>query len=347
MRAALRALLEDAAIAPPADASGCDPSVAAILAPLGLFPSLHGDEDAVDRTAALAETLTADFRAVAASAVAAEAVRRAVGGEWDAADCGAEAARALADWARDWESALAERRPALAGSRAPETRHAASELLSAVPGLLRERNEDLAYRSIAAEATRHEPTTASDDPQAPFAPANVAWAVYLALRERRFDSAIADALAGGRETSAVGALAGAILGGRLGWRSIPGPWRDGLLARRLVEGRAEAYAEANPSILYEEDLAEAEAEWTRLETEGRRARFEALAATEARREERRGARKKSRKPPAPVLPASTYARANPAVGPAVDPEQARKEKALRGRKRIEWKEGRRDKTRRR
>ena len=343
IRAAIRALRDPGQSRPE---SMCDPAPAVFIVLLGIRHAAAEAGDLIAQAAAVVRTITSDMRAAAAAVAVAEAVRRALRGEWDAGDCGPVAVRSLAAWTREAETRMAETDPAKQLAAASAARHAVSDTLGVIAGLLREGNDDLARRSVAAEAARHEPESPLDDPQAPFAPANVAWALYLALRARQLDSAIAQALAGGRETSAIAALAGAVLGARLGLGAIPAAWRDGLLARGLIERRATAYAESDPSALYQEDLANAESEWTRLESEGRAIRFAALAESESRRQERREARRKPKKPAAPAAPPSTYARPASTILQAVDPEEARKWKALRGRKRIEWKEERRGKKRR-
>ncbi|MCX7011281.1 MAG: ADP-ribosylglycohydrolase family protein [Candidatus Sumerlaeota bacterium] len=344
LRLALRALRDPQQTGIPEPAS--DPTMAVCFAALGLHHAAAEAGDLIAQAASLASLFSGDIRTIASAAAVAESVRRALLGEWNACDAAMAAVRSLADWTRDAETRLAEERPQLFGVSEMARRHAVSDMLAVVPAALREHNDDLARRSVAAEAARHEPPAPIDDPQAPFAPANVAWAVFLAVRERAFDRAVCDALAGGRETSAIAALAGAILGARLGGEAIPVEWRHGLLARAFIERRAAAYAERNPAILYEDDLALAEAEWARAESEGRRQRFAARAKDEEQREERRKAKKKpAAAPPAALIPPSTYARPGRTLVEAADPEEARRQKALRGRKWIAWKVQRREKNR--
>jgi ADP-ribosyl-[dinitrogen reductase] hydrolase len=344
MRAAIRLLREGQGQRPP---SALDASAAARVAPLAIVRSGATGTDLAPEAAALASLTTSDPGAIAASAVMARAVLAALRGDLDSPDVALRAVEGLVDWARETEDRLLEGelgKEMLDPERAeaPESRHAVSETLATVPALLREGNDDMARRSIAAEASRHGPQRQIDDPQAPYAPANVAWAVYLALRERRFDRPVTEAAAGGREAGAMAAMVGALAGARLGLGAVPDPWRSGLLARNLVEGRATAYAEGDSSVIYAEDLAASEEGWTGLEIEGRRERFSALAEREKRRQERHGPRKKAGKPSPPSPPPSTYARSSrPGYDDEPDPEQARKNKALRGRKRIAWKDGRR------
>ena len=98
-----------------------------------------------------------------------------------------------------------------------------------------------ARRGICAEARRHDPEANADDPQAPNAAANLAWALYLALREPRLNRPLADALNAGRETNAIAALVGAVAGARLGSEAISKPWRESLLAREFIERRVAAH----------------------------------------------------------------------------------------------------------
>jgi ADP-ribosylglycohydrolase len=340
LRAAIGCLRESSK--PPRSLS---PGPAAWIAPLGIFAFSHVEQiDPALLAGSLAGVVTGDIRTISAAAVCAEAVRRCLAGECDAADCGGEAAEGLSGWAHGAEERLSAQ-GFDCGEDSEAGLHAVSQTLSVIAPSLRENNDDLARRSILAEASRHSSERLSDDVQAPFAPANVAWALYLALKQRRFDVPVEHALSGGRCASDIAAVIGAIQGARLGAGAIPSPWSSGLLARDLIAGRAAAYFEGDIAAIYENDLCRAEAAWSQMESEGRARRFAAVQESQKKRDERKQGKKKT--PSAPAPPPTTYARVDlPAFDNAPDPEKARKDKAQRGRKRIDWKEDRRKRSRR-
>ncbi len=314
------------------------------IVPLGIFASTQSEEiDLASLAGSLAGVATSDIRTAASAAVCAEALRRCLAGEWDASDGGVDAAASLTDWAKGAEDRLLENGFRSGDDEAADSVDAVSQTLSVVAPSLKEGNDDLARRSILAEASRHSSERLSADVQAPFAPANIAWALYLALKQRRFDAPVEQALSGGRSASEIAAVIGAIQGARLGPSAIPAPWLSGLIARDLVVHRATAYFEGDIAAIYENDLCQAESAWTRMESEGRAGRFATIQETQKKRDER----KQSKKPRTlAARPPTTYARADlPAFDPGPDPEEARKKRAQRGRKRIDWKEDRRKRSR--
>jgi len=344
LRAALRGWLEGEP--PPQIVRPMGPSALGWMAPLAIRLAAEGADMDFGEALALLRPAAGDPLALACALAFGEALRRALGGQWDDWTNPRQPVAELAEWTR----ALAPRiAPGLADRLAPDAEaacRAAAETLLATAGLLAEGNAEIAAASIAAEASRGGAERAIKEPQAPHPAANLAWAVYLAARDRRTDRAMSDALGGGREAPSIAAMTGALAGAMRGAEALPAAWRRGLLASALIERRAEALASGNPAAIYEDDLAAAEAEWTRIETQGRARRFEEMQAKAARREERHGTAKAGKTAPGPAAPPSTYARADPPVFDQPDPEQARREKARRGKKRIEWKEQRRASRRR-
>jgi hypothetical protein len=148
----------------------------------------------------------------------------------------------------------------------------------------------------------------------------------------------------GKESDTAAALAGAVIGAQHGEEGIPEDWRHGLLGGGLVTAFADALA--GTSATAPPDLVEAESELTGREERAR----EPLVAEHARRrarEERRTAAHPKRPQPVPTPeplpfppPPETYLRR------ADDPDAKRRERAARGRKRIEWKAERRRAPRR-
>lgn len=327
LKAALRSLSR---AEPPSTAQAPEAVAAVALAPIALQAAVRSSELDMEMALRAVAMLSGNGEAQAAAVAFAQCLLLGLHGDLDQ-DPGLMAAlRDLRDLAASIESRLALEDGVT------------SSLVGILPGLLKERNDDLARRSIAAEASRHSPDHALSDPQQPFAPANVAWAMYLALRERKFDQPVAAAIQGGKETNTVAALCGCLAGARLGARTIPPAWRKGCLAAELADSRVRALLEDNPSIIYEIDLFELEEQWARLQREGRASRLRAAEDARARRDERQARKKPAQKTP-PSPPPSTYARPGREFMPPPDPqdpEEARKRKAQRAKKRIGWKEDR-------
>lgn len=217
--------------------------------------------------------------------------------------------------------------------------HGMSRALGALPGLLAEGDDTLAEQTLLRQAQHHAPAQPVTSITGGFAPATVPAALYHALVRDRFAAPVSHLASQGRESSTAGAIAGAILGLRLGVEAIPAEWRERLAASEAISlfaGHLAGDAVELPGLL------ELEASLTRQEHAARAplvtARAKRLAVSTRReaahpRPPRQGA---VAPPPLPFAPPPhTYLRAEN------DPAAKRREKAARGRKRIGWKDDRR------
>ncbi|MBN1516859.1 ADP-ribosylglycohydrolase family protein [Candidatus Sumerlaeota bacterium] len=224
--------------------------------------------------------------------------------------------------------------------------HHISETLGALWACVREGDDDLTRRTIIAQANLCGPEHPIKDTTQGFAPAAATMCLYFALSRGNFLQAVRAAVNEGRATCSVGAIVGALAGARFGVEQIPDEWREGLLNREQVELRGRMLHERETDWSQREFLPQMEHTWTRQEREH--------FADSLRRLERSQAKHAEKHPPKPKKPKSKpYTGPDPAeiIGPydadwisgGADPETRRKERAQRGRKRIEWKEERRRK----
>lgn len=223
--------------------------------------------------------------------------------------------------------------------------HAMSGALAALAALVQESDDDLAIQTLLRQANRLGPRQAIASPTAGFAPATVAVALYFALAHMRVAESLSRLVSEGKGASVAGAALGALLGARLGEEAIPADWRRGLLAHAEITEWANAMAEMRTAADLP-DLLACELAWTLREQEARTPLLADLARRRAREERRAAAPPKRIKPePAPQAeafapPPQTYLR------PKDDrPGAKQRERAARGRKRIAWKDERRERRR--
>lgn len=313
-----------------------DPTSAIAVSPLALYAA--STQSPLDHAQVLkcARLFSEEPFSMVTSIALAEALYMTLQGEFDSPNSLVASYRELASRVASFEETLG----------VDDT--SVSSIIGLLPGLTREDDETLARKSIVAESRRLLDNPAFDDPQQPFPPANLTWALYLSFRQRKFDQPILNAAEGGRESNAISAMCGLLCGARLGPESIPSAWLDGLVARPLVGSRIKALVQNDPSHIYEADLLELEKSWTDLVERGRSDRVRKLEDQERKHSEKHP--KKPMKPSTVQPPPSTYARRNPPLDvPPIemDPEEVKKAKAQRSRKRIDWKEDRRKERRKR
>jgi len=221
-----------------------------------------------------------------------------------------------------------------------------SESLDILLPCLRENNPDLVKQTILAEANRHAPPFPINMTSQDFAPSSVIYCLYIALSAKAYGTGVLDTIHEGKEACALAALAGGLLGLRFGPDEIPEEWKSGLLNAEQIELRGREMHHGFPDWGERTDLVTMEKRYTDVEREEIRKRMEAFQETKEREE---------RKHPQKTRPASSVKEGLPpqeeapfAPPPSVvfgsalpDPIQAKKDKSLRGRKRIEWKEDRR------
>jgi ADP-ribosylglycohydrolase len=325
------------------------------IAPVGLYYA--GDDDGLARAAIEISLMThSDPRGIAAAL----AVARAVG--WfalgDASPVGpdpASVAKALGEWLREWEERLVrDYRKYLGGVRPGDERtHHFSQALASLPSLLRESNDRLAAETIVRQANACGPEQPVAQTQNSFALASVVTALYRALAGRSFANIALGVVNVGADADTAGAIAGAIAGARFGEAAIPRQWVSGLLNADQVRLRATALCRREIDWAQWQDLVEMEKALTLRERETiARAEAEHRRLIEKRQErldERRARAAKTASAgaagaPGFAPPPEIWLRGGtPESRAEIDPEQAKKEKSLRGRKRIDWKEGRRQK----
>lgn len=217
-----------------------------------------------------------------------------------------------------------------------------SEALGALPSLLREGDDLLAERTLvntAAQVSSRFPVT---HPQHGYVLTSLPWAFYRALGPLPGGIAVEDVLNRGGETSAVAALVAALSVARHGTATLPDEWWAGTLAIGEVPALFGA-ADETPFASW----ADRERGWSGREDrelhEPMRESLRVDAELEAERERR--------KPKKTGLPAQEDAAFAPPPhlwlkpGEEENPINKKIMKEQRARRRIDWKEDRRDKNR--
>ncbi len=320
------------------------------VAPVGLY--YHGDDLAVEDAAIRLSLLTHhDPRGIGAALAIAHAVGMLVEGQEPA-----EVAKALPDLVRRGEEKLVEAYgDYLEEEIGIDRLHYFSNALKPLAALVREANDSLARSSIINEANNCDPHGKVAQAQIGFAPASAVMSLYIALSASSLRIGIETAINGGGDTDTVGAMVGALLGARFGLDAVPEEWLDGLLARDFVLTRAQALANKEVDWAVWEDLIESERAFTENELHMiRKAMVENEKAIAKHKQEQqtkrqRAASKKAEQEYneqtfAPL--ADEWLNENEIDRARLDPVQAKKERALRGKKRIEWKEDLRRQKRR-
>lgn len=230
-----------------------------------------------------------------------------------------------------------------------------SESLGVVASLAREKKDDLAYRTLITQVRNYSPDQPIARPNHAFSPLAIPMAFYHALRAESFQSGLETIINQGGDCDTLGTLVGALLGARFGESGIPAGWIEELVARRLLEQRAEALVCGHCGGAWD-DLLESERRWTAEEEAGRAALFLACRKELEREERRKRARQSRRTSPtskAPAVPQGLPFAPPPelwlrdkAPDPA-GPKQPLQRPAGGAKKRIPWKEERRRERRKR
>jgi len=237
----------------------------------------------------------------------------------------------------------------LAPQDSPDAYYAVSDSLSIIRPCLGENNPELIRKTIVAEGNRHDPPFPISVVNQDFAPGAICYLVYTVLSSKTFGSGLLEVINQGKRARAMGALAGGLLGLRFGMESMNDQWLAGLLNTEQLEIRAreisQGYAEWNDR----KDLLSMEREFTLKERKQRVARHEAYLRKKEKEQKKHPLREKT--PSKEKLPPQEEAAFAPPPGVIFgsslpDPVKAKKEKALRGKKRIEWKDRRRKKNKR-
>lgn len=341
-------------------------AAAARIAPVGLYYA--ADPGALGRAAIEFSLLTHhDPRAVAAAVAVAHAAAllasdKDAGSGMRSGDDAAAALRVaekLPGYVAEWEGVLydeyADFFDAMRPLPGPEVYRGVSNALRNLPSLLRENNDALAAQTILEAANAARPAQPVANPHAPFAPAGAVMAIYRALSARSFPAGMLDAVNAGGDAESLGAIVGGLLGARFGFENIPDGLRGELLNLAQVEVRARGLQDREADWSALEDFVEMESDLSAREA-GHVAR--ALKDQEARlkkakeKMDERKARQAAQRPPTPPGLHKQYSEEwmqglGPTGLPPVedltrDPVQAKKDRALRGRKRIGWKDGRRE-----
>jgi ADP-ribosyl-[dinitrogen reductase] hydrolase len=332
---------------------------AARIAPVGLY--LAHDEQALARATVESSLLTHhDPRSIAAALAVAWTVARLTQAASrdqrpDSPALALEIAQELPAWVHEWEDVLIQEYSGYLAETHLESIHHFSNTLKPLATLLREGNELMAHNTLLAQANTAAPEHPIAQLHDAFAPASVVTALYRALSARQFADDLLACIQGGGDTGHVGALTGALLGARFGEASIPEAWIAGLLNARQVRLRAQTLRDREVDWNEWEDYVEMEKALTEREiaflAEGQKTHRKAIEKRQQHQAEHRerAAKAAAKKPPeylpfAP--PPQVWLRGGapstpPIVPDPVDPIQARKDRAKRGRKRIAWKDERR------
>ncbi len=243
--------------------------------------------------------------------------------------------------------------------RAPGHDQDLSRSLAPLAALVREADDDLARRTLLAQAAEFAPEPPIRRPMVGFAPLDLPMALYHVLRAPSFIAGVEATLYEGGQTSLSCAMAGALLGARFGLETIPLALREGLLARGIIErlvSSRKKFTRDDAEFWIQEEWR-----WTREEEAAREALLHAVEEKrerKKRREKARGAaagRKSASKASAPPArpggePSAPLPFAPPPEvwlrGAAPGPQPPAPPGAPRGpksddKKRIPWKEERR------
>jgi ADP-ribosyl-[dinitrogen reductase] hydrolase len=343
---AIRAM-EEGTLALHCGHSAPTPHPAARIAPLAL---LFDDEDALVR-AVIETTLPThnDPRSVAGAL----AIARAVSLFSSENPKPLELCSDIARWTRSGEERLYdEYREYLPETVGRDWTHQMSNILNLLPRLVEEKDDALAERTLVSAANSYDPPEPIARCSVGFAPSFVGMALYWALSSGSFPIAVLRTVEAGGETDAAGAIVGAVAGSRFGIDEIPEEWLNKLLNKQMLQVRARCLAEREVDWGAWDDLVEMECRLTQDElrtidkTRGKNEK--SIQKRESQVREKR-AKAEANKPPEPspfAPPPDVWLRhRDPQLPPLPrDPVEAKRERALRGRKRVAWKEVRREKS---
>lgn len=227
--------------------------------------------------------------------------------------------------------------------------HCLSGALKALAPLLRERDMLLGRKTILAVVNDCDPPERVAQPQADFAPACLLSALYCGLSADTFQKGMEAVLNAGGATHVAGALTGALLGARFEEDGIPVEWLSDLIGQEDIRARGRALYERQIDWAVWEDGVELEKALTGMEQDALAESEDAHAGAIEKSRRKKAERRERHSSP------SAWTDRGFAPAPEVwldeeerawrDPVEAKKERARRGRKRIDWKEARREKKR--
>lgn len=221
-----------------------------------------------------------------------------------------------------------------------------SECLSPIASLLDVEDIGLVEKTLIKQASEFAPDRGVTHVQHGFAPVLIPWVLYKALGTDSHSAAVEDALNRGGETSLAAGLIGALLGARYGTEHIREEWLSGL----LIWPQAKAFLE-NPGENSEQDWITTEQRLTEKEEAFRKPIYE-----RAHKNAPQAMKPKKDKKPVPVADTTRHTEKLPFAPPPeawlgtdaeaeLAPWEKQRLKAERGRKRIDWKEDRRQQQR--
>lgn len=260
-------------------------------APCGLY--FAGEIEATARAAIEQGLVThRDPRALVMAAVLACAVGAAATGQWSETDPAGRMAD-LVEWGKMAESIVEKdciHRLAVSGM---DRLGLGASGLSLLPRLLDLPEEKMVWRQILGEANRQFPEHKITEPGQGFVMAGGLSALYLGAASTSYEDGVRKAVHLGKDTDTMAAVAGSILGARLGEDAIPREWRSGLVNGDQVALRGEALFRKSAEGLGLRDLVSMEAELTRQEQEERE---KLLAKIEPKAAPKPAAQKSEEKP---------------------------------------------------
>ncbi len=216
-----------------------------------------------------------------------------------------------------------------------------STALECIASLLRTDDDALAQKTLVAQSQDFAPEQAVASVHHGFAPVMIPWIVYKSLGNAAPANLMEETLNDGGETPLSTALIGGLCGARWGIENIPEEWLEGCLtwpaARHMLTKPDEAAVE---------QWLATERRLTAREDEMRAPLREALRKREA--EDGKAPKKKKKPEPAPEFPTDKLPFAPPPhvwleqKGEELAPWEKKRLKAERGKKRIDWKETRRE-----
>ncbi|OGP61054.1 MAG: hypothetical protein A2V67_03665 [Deltaproteobacteria bacterium RBG_13_61_14] len=232
------------------------------VAPVGLY---YADESDALLSAAVKQALVThrDPRALALAAAVAFAVAQGASGAWDRLPPG-ERIKLLTEWTGEAEKAI-ERE--FIGFIPVEAFDMFGRVRACVENFryYREMERGQVWKQLVAEANRHFPAHQITEPGDPFALAGGMSALFVGVTANSFEDGLLEVIHLGKDTDTMGAIAGGILGARLGEEAIPPAWREGLKNSEQVALRGEGLLDRSFQGLRVEDPVEMEARLTEEE----------------------------------------------------------------------------------
>jgi ADP-ribosylglycohydrolase len=274
-------------------------------APVGLY---YADRQEELTAAAVKQGLVThrDPRALALAAAVAFAVARGASGAWE----GLPARERIAELAEEVARMEKELETEFIAAVPVEAMDMFGRVRAGVENFRRylELERRLVWSQVVNEANRHFPTHKITEPGDPFALAGGMAALFVGVAAESLEDGLLELIALGKDTDTMGAIAGGILGSRMGEEAIPLSWREGLQNYEQVALRGEGLLAKSFQGLRVADPVEMEAKLTLAEAQERErltvilARRGEIKPPEPRREKAPLARttKAKAKPPAAI-----------------------------------------------